>query len=184
MSGIGTLALVATAIIAALVAYSQIRQARESRHAETFTAVLQRWNDSPFRDVRMKIRTYVGAAGSKGLMDKMLELRNAPDKEYWQLLAAGDFFEDVAMLVNYRAISMDMADRRFGHKVCEYWSMLKPFVIWYRETNDNPTWLEQFENLAAKISVMHGWPFPWVFPDGWGAGVHRTPGGWREPTKE
>jgi len=50
--------------------------------------------------------------------------------------------------------------------------------------NNNPTWLTEFETLAREISVMNWYPFPWVFPGGWGAGAPPTPGGWPEPTKE
>jgi hypothetical protein len=168
MTGWGTLSLAIIALLAAGGTLLGILQARRSRHAETFANVSQRWNEALFREARRKIRDYHGAGGSVGLMKIMLELSEKYDSEFWELLIALDYFEDLAMLVKYRAITFKMVDNYLGTTVCKYWSMFRPFVIQQRfyegHPDYTPGYIEEFEKLAYKVSKKHHYKIPWEFP--------------------
>lgn len=177
MTGIGTVALAVGTLLLALIAFvaaiyarRQLDSARDdrneerrSRHVETFVTVSQRWSDDQFRTVRQKIRTHFDAGGADGLMKVMVELGKAHNDEYWRLLTALDFFEDLAMLVNYDAIPIEMVDASLGTTVCQYWSMFSALTDRHRRTGKDPGWYSEFEGLSKQISDRNQYPFPWVF---------------------
>ncbi len=103
--------------------------------------------------------------GPQKLKDKMVALRDVQDFEFFRLQTAMDFFEDLAMLVRYRAISIKMVDDSLGGIVCLYWRMLRLFVLQQRETLQDAEYCEEFEGLAKKISRRHHNRDAWKIPD-------------------
>lgn len=179
-TGLGTLLLVGTALLAGILTLRQIGlerhdrsetrkheakvevEARHTRYAETYTTVSQRWNETLFREVRLKIRSFYGDGGPENVKKMMLALREAYDPDYFELLTALDFFENLAILVKFRAISFNMADNALGVVTCQYWAMLKPFIDWQRANEpQDEAYYTLFEDLVTRISMTHGYHNPW-----------------------
>lgn len=161
-TGLGTLLLVATAILAGIFTLRQIRLERQARYAETYSTVSQRWNDAEFREVRMKIRTYFGSGGAENVKARMLALREAYDPDYWELLTALDFFENLAILVEFHALSFDMANKALGVVACQYWAMLKEFIEWqWKHEPLDEEYYKFFQDFVISVSEKRGFEIPW-----------------------
>jgi hypothetical protein len=181
-SGAGTVVLALTAVAAGGVtlrplgrARRQNELARASEHGQTFWEISRRWNDSVFREGRIRIRNYDTAGREKGdgrgpeeVTKRLLALKEVNEKEYWESLMTLDFFETLAMSINYDSISLKMADDVLGFAVWEYWAMLYHFVEQQRrngEVINKKYYVEkyyvEFEKLANKIADTHEYPKPW-----------------------
>lgn len=173
MTGVGTVVLAGTALIAGVLTAAGYLFARRSQHAETYNQVSTRWNDSQFRGVRWRLVSYHNDGnpnedkelGPGKLKEKMVGLRDRQDFEFFRLQTAMDFFEDLAMLVRYRAISIKMVDDSLGGIVCLYWRMLREFVLQQRTTLHDAEYCQEFEGLAKKISRRHRNRDAWEIPD-------------------
>ena len=192
-TGLGTVALAIIALITAMVAYFQFVQeraareyerseqekarrheqelldeARTARLAEAFTAASQRWNDVPMRRARRTIRTAHDRGGAEQVRDDMEVLRIQRDPQYFALLMVMDYFEDLAISLNYNSISFDMVDSSLGTEVCQYWTIFEPFVSAMRKTprdpDYDPVYYAAWEALAYKIVANHSnYSIPWKF---------------------
>jgi hypothetical protein len=173
MTGVGTVALAGIALLAGVLTAAGYLFARRSQHAETYNEVSKRWNDSGFRGVRWRLVSYHNDGkpdedtefGPDKLRDKLVGLRDFQDFEFFRLQTAMDFFEDLAMLVRYRAISIKMVDDSLGGIVCLYWRMLRTFVFRQRETLSDAEYCQEFEGLAKRISRRHHNLNAWKIPD-------------------
>jgi hypothetical protein len=172
-TGVGTVALAGIALVAGLLTFGGYLFAISAQHAETFNEVSKRWNHYGFRGVRWRLVSYHNdgkpdedkESGPNRLNDKMVRLREVMDFEFFRLQTAMDFFEDLAMLVRYRAISIRMVDDSLGSIVCLYWRMLRFFVFRQREALGDAEYCEEFERLAKRISRRHRNRNAWEIPD-------------------
>jgi hypothetical protein len=166
-TGAGTLLLALTAIIAAGATAVGLLQARDAEHARTFTKVATRWNADPILSIRRTLLPYIeDSDGKNKLATKMIELRNARDPEFWKLSIMLDYFEDLATLVKYRAISIEMVDSMFSVRVCRYWVLWNVYINKIRtDPNDpgyDPEYFEEYGMLAKRLADMHKNVPPWV----------------------
>jgi hypothetical protein len=81
----------------------------------------------------------------------MMELRGADPESYYKLLTILDYFEDVAILLRYRAITFRMVNDSLGSTVCYYWDNSKLFVNEVLRPQ-NPTHYQHFERLGSRIA--------------------------------
>lgn len=175
VTGIGTALLAIVAILALRFTYTQItqyrkdskeqranelslrEQARDARNAETFINISQRWHDEVFHEARRNIKKHLAVDGPEGLSTKLFALQSADDPQFLQMVVLLDFFEELAILVRYHAISFEMADNAFGSTACRYWEIFQPFVVSLRREPINSGSYEEFENFAKKISGLHNY---------------------------
>jgi hypothetical protein len=151
VTGVSTFLLAVGAFMALLA----ILEARRARHAETITEAARRWDDQTLRHLRSRVQTVIAEEGEEGLRDHMLGLRAASAKEYFELLAIPDYFEDLAIMMNYRAVTFRMVDDSLGITVCNYWRLYSPFVTKLREIIKDHRTYENFEDLSERILKVH-----------------------------
>jgi Domain of unknown function (DUF4760) len=157
----GTWGLVITALVAGWIALRQIKQTRAIEHAQTFLDISRRWNDSLFREARIRIRKFYANKDPKEVTEKLLDLRRTREKEYWECIMTLDFFETMAMNIKHNSITLDMVDDVLGSVVCQYWAMLFDYVEHQREGEANDKYYVEFEKLANQIAEKNKYPKPW-----------------------
>jgi hypothetical protein len=122
-------------------------------------------HDAPKGTIEMTIEALKGtpeaAKGPTHLMTTMFQLRAASNFVFWRLQTVLDYFENLAELVNYGAISINMVDRTLGNLVCLYWGYWQPYVC--AERARDPELYTEFEKLAKRISKKHKNQKPWTF---------------------
>jgi hypothetical protein len=159
-----TVVLALTAIITAIFTLVGIYQTRDAKRAGLLRDITKEWNGFPFRESRREIEAYARPPQSPEVLTyRMCELRETDAREFWQLQAVFDFFEELAMLVKCHAIPIKMVDNSLGAHVCGYWYYVKPYVGWAREIDRDPAHYAQFEKLAKRISRRHGNQGAWAF---------------------
>lgn len=156
-TAIGTLALVLTAIVAGVFTYFGIRQARGIQHAQTFLEISRRWNETTFREGRIRIRNFYDANKQpEEVTSALLKLKSADEKQYWESLMTLDFFEIMAMNIKYNSITFEMVYDVFGTTVCQYWAMLSDHVKKLQQNApNNKKYYIEFENLANQITGIN-----------------------------
>lgn len=148
--------------IAAFLALFTIREtrratneARRARHAETMTEAARRWNDPLFRGLRAKVQKLIADGGEEGLKDEMMKLRETHDPQYYELLTVPDYFEDLAILMKYRAVTFEMLDDSLGITAANYWTLWWPFVRDLRVVLNDDRAYENFKDLGERIRKEH-----------------------------
>lgn len=149
-------------VVAAFLALLQIGHARRARHAEAATEAARRWDDPAFRKLRATVQKRVKELGPEGLRDEMMKLRDKASPEYFELLTILDYFEDLQILIKYRAISFRIVDDSLGNTVPTYWSIWAPFVRELRERNRDQRNYQNFEKLAKRIGKRHWYSIRWT----------------------
>jgi hypothetical protein len=143
-----TLVLVATGLGIAL---RQMQQTIQSRHAATMAELSRRW-DEPLLAESMK-------AGSVYSSDRLgLHLRDLEDRgnfdQQTELLRVPNFFEDLAILNEEGAISIEMIRKSLGGVVVATWDHWKPATLEMRGDQNYDLVYEHFEGLAEKIRAL------------------------------
>ncbi|SUA03096.1 Uncharacterised protein [Mycolicibacterium fortuitum] len=142
--------------IGALLALLAIGEARRARHAEAMTEAGRRWNEPAFRTQRAKVKARIDKVGAEAFKDEMMKLRDSEDEEhaekYYGLLAIPDYFEDLAILVKYHAITFRIVDDSLGTTVVRHWGNWWPFIRELRVVLGDPKTYEHFQRLAEDIS--------------------------------
>jgi hypothetical protein len=153
---IGTLALVATAIVAGIFTYFGIRQARGIQHAQTFLEISRRWNEEKFRQGRIRIRNFYDVnKNPEDVTAELLALKANNEEQYWQSLMTLEFFEIVAMNIRYNAITFEMVYELMGSTVCLYWKMLSDHIEKKKISEpESKNFYIEFKTLAARIAEI------------------------------
>ncbi|MEE6175628.1 DUF4760 domain-containing protein [Mycobacterium sp. 050134] len=137
--------------IAALFALTTIILTRRAGHAQATTEAANRWNEEAFRNARARFRGLIATGGPEKLRDEMMKLRAAGSKDYYDLLAILDYFEDLAILLRYRAITFPIVYDSLGGTVNYYWTNCEAFVKALR-AEGTATVYQCFEQLGNRIA--------------------------------
>jgi Domain of unknown function (DUF4760) len=154
LTAFSSLALVVTAVIAGIVTLVGLRQARGVQHAQTFSDISQRWNETEFREGRIRIRNlYDAKKEPKDVTSGLVKLKRTNERQYWESLMTLDFFEIVAMNIKYNSVTFDMVYDLMGSAICRYWTMLSDHIEVESETAfDKEKFYCEFKGLAEKIN--------------------------------
>jgi hypothetical protein len=149
---------ISTAVLAlgVIIALLQLADARRAARARSMLQVSKKWNDPAFQQVRTKVRALV-ASGRDKFSDNLLELRDKNATEYEELLEEPYYFDELAILVKYGALTFSAVDALLGPTVFAYWCRWTPFVEALRSLHGNPHLYENFERLANRIAKNGGW---------------------------
>lgn len=154
VTAIATAVLALAAVIALLqlvIARAQMREARSAKNLQTRSDLTRKWDAYSFRELRARFHT-LAAGGSEALRDKILELRDHRDPEYFELLKVPDFFEDIGIAVKNQEIEFGVVRQSLGATVPHYWSLWFPFVIQIRGQLGDPKLYEHFQYLAERVT--------------------------------
>jgi Domain of unknown function (DUF4760) len=188
-TGVGTVGLWLSAVMAALFTVQQIRQARRIEQSQTFLELMRRWNDPVFRRARIRIREYYDVRDNyydrfkkdtpeqKALAVKvqLLQLRRTNKESYWECLEALNFFETVAVLIKQDAITFKTINDLWGFILWDYWAILHLFVKHQRKQDPvDEKYCIEFQKLVEKrITKKNHYETPWVSSDAHGPGSGR-----------
>jgi hypothetical protein len=140
-----------TLAVAALIALAQLFLMRRAGYAESAMETAKRWNEKSFRDSRARIQAYLADGGEKNLKDEMIKLKGNNSPHYYELLAIPDYFEDLAMMIKYRAITFRIVYDTYGHTALKYWQEFAQLTKAIREKED-PQAYKNFEELGNRIA--------------------------------
>jgi hypothetical protein len=153
IAGIGVIIGVINSIVSSRRAERTAQLALETRQAQLFMQLYNRWN-SP--DV---IKAYGYA---RYMYDKPEEFDEFFSAEHafhdldtyarWQMLVT--YFEGLGILVKKQLIDIDMVDDLFSNRILWWWDeYMKPYFLKFREHIKDPTMYDSIESLTDEIKM-------------------------------
>lgn len=151
-TALGTVALAVFTLalaVAAGFALFQVNEARRARNAHVALEVSSRWSDQNFRRVRQQVD--MANRGEGKLLEAMKAHYRQGAEQYRLFLMEPDYFEDLALLVNYRLIDFAVVRDSLGITVARRWDVWRPWIEYVRNEIPNATAFSLFEGLANDI---------------------------------
>jgi hypothetical protein len=136
--------------LAALIALAQIVLMRRAGLAESATEAARRWSEPSFQRASAKIQAYLKKGGPENLKVEVMKLLDENSPEYYELLTIPDYFEDLAILIKYRAITFRIVDDAYGLTALAYWRDCQPLVVALREKDQRV--YNNFQILGNRIA--------------------------------
>jgi hypothetical protein len=132
------------AILAAVFAARQVREARVSREAQMAAEFFRRWNE----DALVESRRLLGRFQTKQELSTAFARYVAADApEAYVLYRELDYFEQLAALEKRGAFDFDLIKLLLGRTLVERWELWEPAIIAAHGTGVYPL----FEELAGKM---------------------------------
>lgn len=142
-TAVGALGLLG-AILAAIYAGRQVREARISREAQTAVEFFRRWNDDALVEARRLLATFETPEELKAAFSRYVA-EDAP--EAYVLYRELDYFEQLAALEKRGAFDLELIELLLGRMLVERWEMWKPAIT----AAHGPGVYPLFEELAGKM---------------------------------
>jgi hypothetical protein len=143
-TAIGALGLLG-AILAAVYAGRQVREARISREAQTAVEFFRRWNDDALVEARRLLATFQTPEELKAAFARYVA-EDAP--EAYVLYRELDYFEQLAALEKRGAFDLELIELLLGRMLVERWEMWRPAIA----AAHGPGVYPLFEELAGKLA--------------------------------
>jgi hypothetical protein len=132
------------AILAAVYAGRQVREARISREAQTAVEFFRRWNDEALVEARRLLNTFETSEELAAAFARYVA-EDAP--EAYVLYRELDYFEQLAALEQRGALDLELIELLLGRMLVERWEMWKPAITAAHGAGVYPL----FEELAGKM---------------------------------
>lgn len=141
---ISTLAVAASAVIAALAAIfvaKQVEHMKQSREIESFLKIIDSSNQPHLR---------AAAEWIKYDLDGSLPYESAfPDRDVWRKISdINHYFEMIGVLTDNHYISRHLIYDQMGPWIAGTWEKLCPIINSHRNAKNAPDYCENFELLA------------------------------------
>jgi len=134
--------------VALLFAWLQVKAARNTVQVQLIADLSRRWDEQDVVESRKRASYY---ADGQALLKAFQEVfENHPD-DYYILIRVPNFFENLEVLVEEGAISLDVVEKLLGSPAVYWWKRWEASVKYLREAHDQPTAYEKFEDLAANL---------------------------------
>jgi hypothetical protein len=143
-TAVGALGLLG-AILAAVYAGRQVREARISREAQTAVEFFRRWNDDALVEARRLLARFQTPEELTRAYARYVA-EDAP--EAYVLYRELDYFEQLAALEKRGAFDLELIEMLLGRMLIERWEMWRPALAAAHGAGVYPL----FEGLAAKMS--------------------------------
>lgn len=65
-----------------------------------------------------------------------------------------NFFEGIGLLLKKKVIPIEYIWSSYSYRVLRYYPLLKDYVVWLRELDDDPTYYEDFEQLYGRMLMF------------------------------
>jgi len=133
----------------------------ETRQAQLFMQLFNRWNDPSFAkiygDYRYRICAEAGNDPEEISKVAIRALFESYDPEVWiPIQTLAQYFEGVSILVQKGLIDVDMVERLLSGRIAWYWDSTEPFIRYVRERIDDPTMYHEMEILADEMRRRNG----------------------------
>ncbi len=147
LTGIGTalgaLGLLG-AILAAVYAGRQVREARISREAQTAVEFFRRWNEDALVEARRLLASFETSGELKSAFERYVA--EGADEAY-VLYRELDYFEQMAAMEKRGALDLELIQLLLGRIMVERWELWQPAIVAAHGSNVYPL----FEELAGKM---------------------------------
>lgn len=147
-AGVSALGIVIL-LIAAILAYHQLRETRRAREAETGLDLLRRWNEDPLVCARQKVTDCEEDAHA--LEELVRKERVANTKDYYVLIREPEFFESVGVLHKRKVVDYEFIRDAMISAIIQRWHLWQPAIEYLRHARRQPTLYKEFEALARKL---------------------------------
>jgi hypothetical protein len=141
-TAVGAVGLV-SAIGATVFAARQVREAQQSRQAQTATDFLRRWDEDALVETRRLVASFKTREELAAALQRFIA---ANDVEAYVLYRELDYFEQLGALEELGAVHIDLIQLLLGRQLVDRWDMWKP-AIDAMGTDAYP----MFERLVAKM---------------------------------
>jgi hypothetical protein len=132
------------AIVAAIYAGQQVREAKKSREAQAAADLFRRWNDDALVETRRLLNRFTTPEELKTAFQKYVD---GDEPEAYVLYRELDFFEQLAALENRGAVDFELIKLLLGRRLVARWEMWQPALHAVHGAGVYP----MFGALAAKM---------------------------------
>ena len=113
------------AIVAAVFAAQQVREARIGREAEVASEFFRRWSDDPMVETRRLVASY---GTPEALRDALVRHTAANDTEAYVLYRELDYFEQLGALEDHGGIHFGLIRTMLGRPLVDRYELWKPSI--------------------------------------------------------
>jgi hypothetical protein len=132
------------AVVAARLAWHQLREARIGRQAVVATELFRRWSDDPMVETRRLVASY---GSPEALRSALVQHIEHNDVAAYVLFREPDYFEQLGALEAYGAISIDVVRAVLGQRLVDRWEFWLPAIDAIGGTGVYP----MFQQLADRM---------------------------------
>jgi len=123
-TAVGAVGLV-SAIGATVFAARQVREAQQSRQAQTATDFLRRWDEDALVETRRLVASFKTREELAAALQRFIA---ANDVEAYVLYRELDYFEQLGALEELGAVHIDLIQLLLGRQLVDRWDMWKPAI--------------------------------------------------------
>jgi Domain of unknown function (DUF4760) len=132
-----------------LLAVRQLSESKRDRHVQVITDFGRRWDEDKMAEAREALLPFDDVK----LAEKIGEcLAHPADSDLYLFLRVPNFFEDLALVVEFGSIDVELVSRAFRSLVLSEWKYWKPAITKFREGLDQAAY-SQFESLATVLEA-------------------------------
>ena len=135
------------AIVAAVFAAQQVREARISREAQMAAEFFRRWNEDALVEARQMVGRFESA---EELRDAFVAYVAVDAPEAYVLYRELDYFEQLAALESRGAFDLELIRLLLGRTLIERWELWRPAL----HAAHGPGVYPMFEGLAGKLAAL------------------------------
>jgi hypothetical protein len=138
------------AIVAAVFAAQQVREARIGREAEVAAEFFRRWSDEPMIETRRLVATY---RTPEALRDAVLRHAAANDVEAYVLFRELDYFEQLGALEDHGGVDFGLVRTMLGSRLVRRWELWAPTIEAVGGTDIYPMFTRLAQKMRAATSA-------------------------------
>lgn len=141
-----SVATVGILVLALVVAWSQVKEARRARHAHLLLDLSRRWDDQQLVDSR---QISVDYETPEDLREAVKGFRERRHDNYFVLLRIPNFFEHLGLLYHQETVSLEILDNWLGSTIIREWDRWELTVTYLREVSAKTNY-HMWEALARQ----------------------------------
>jgi hypothetical protein len=128
-----TVAAVLVAVVAFVWGLRQLGEMSAARRGQVMADIARRWDSDEFIDARVLIGEH---ETPEALRDEVARARNTDRRKFYCFLREPNFYEDLALLLDAKAIELPTISQWIGRAVISRWDQWRLAVEWMRVQPD------------------------------------------------
>jgi len=135
--------------------------ALETRQAQLFMQLFDRWSDPSFAKIYGEYR-YKTCAKANNDPEEICKIAvhalfESFDPDVWiPIQTLAQYFEGISILVQKKLIDVDTVERLLSGRIIWYWDSTEPFIKYVRERVGDPTMYRELDILANEMKNRKG----------------------------
>jgi hypothetical protein len=132
------------AVLAARLAWHQLREARIERQAVVASELFRRWSDDSMVETRRLVASYESPEALRNALTQHIEHN---DVAAYVMFREPDFFEQLGALEAYGAISIELVRSMLGERLVDRWELWSPAI----DAIGGPDVYPMFHRIAGRL---------------------------------